>query len=193
VKEILADTSTRNQEGTLRFKDLPHALKQLRLLNFYFTEKEGLASQKTFFDELNSDIKRLCEFRANNIFHCEEQYDVYNKVMEALFETARTDSERETVGLDKLRALKQASELKVEAQQLSVAYEQLMKLAKIIDAYVSCRMITPFVHKMTVLLQVYRVELEGLIQDRQKARQSWSVLSPHKKNSRRTFQIPIFQ
>jgi hypothetical protein len=38
------------------------------------------------------------------------------------------------MGLDKLRALKEASELKVEAQQLAVAYDQLMKLTKLIDA-----------------------------------------------------------
>ncbi len=190
MKDIIAEASTRDKEGTLKFEDLPHSLKQLWLLYFYFAEKEGLAIQKTFFDELNSDIKRLCEFRANNIFHCEEQYDVYTKTMELLIQRAQTDSEREAVGLDKLRALKQASELKVEAQQLSVAYDQLMKLAKIIDAYVSFFMITPFAHKVTVLLQVYRVQLEGLIQDRQKARQSRSIFPQHKNNSRRFFQIP---
>ena len=189
MKDIIAEATTRDKEGTLKFGDLPHSLKQLWLLYFYFAEKEGLAIQKTFFDELNSDIKRLCEFRANNIFHCEEQYNVYTKALDALIQRAQTDSEREAVGLDKLRALKQASELKVEAQQLSVAYDQLMKLAKIIDAYVSFCMITPFAHKVTVLLQVYRVQLEGLIQDRQKARQR-SIFPQHKNNSRRFFQIP---
>ena len=49
-------------------------------------------------------------------------------------ESAREDSAHLTLGLDKLRALKEASELKVEAQQLAVAYDQLMKLAKIIDS-----------------------------------------------------------
>jgi hypothetical protein len=38
--------------------------------------------------------------------------------------------------VEKLRALKEASALKVEAQQLAVAYHQLMKLTKLIDACV---------------------------------------------------------
>ncbi len=111
--------------------------QKLRVLCFYFSEKQGLEVQKTFFEEFNADMKMFCEFRANNIFHCIEQHEEYNKILQALVqrtETAREASDRATMGLDKLRALKEASELKVEAQQLAVAYDQLMKLTKLIDA-----------------------------------------------------------
>jgi hypothetical protein len=115
------------------------AKQQLRLLCFYLSQKQGLEVQKTFFEECNADVKMFCEFRANNIFHCIEQHEKYHKLFLALVEraeTAREVSERSTMGLDKLRALKEASELKVEAQQLAVAYDQLMKLIKLIDACV---------------------------------------------------------
>ena len=111
--------------------------QQLRVLCFYLSEKQGLEVQKTFFEEFNADMKMFCEFRANNIFHCIEQHEEYNKIFQFLVqrtEAAREASDRASMGLDKLRALKEASELKVEAQQLAVAYDQLMKLTKLIDA-----------------------------------------------------------
>ncbi len=50
-------------------------MSQLRLLCFYFAENDCLTTQKNFFDEMNADIKKFCEFRANNIFHCIEQHE----------------------------------------------------------------------------------------------------------------------
>jgi hypothetical protein len=110
------------------------ALKQLRLLCFYHSEKEGLAMQHKFFEELNADIKNFCEFRANNIFHCIEQHEQYvgrshpdpplyfcnilrmfNNSLQFLIQRSEIcgeESQRAT-GLDKLRLLKEASELKV--------------------------------------------------------------------------------
>ena len=118
----------------------PDAMNQLRYLCFYFREREGLPAQKEFFHVLNADVKMFCEFRANNVFCCLEQFDTITMILKALIERAQTaKEEKEAVGatgLAKLRAVKVASELKVEAQQLAVAYDHLSKLTKLIDACV---------------------------------------------------------
>jgi hypothetical protein len=60
----------------------------------------------------------FCEFRANNMFYCIDHSDTIAEVLKALIE--RTQTAREEAvgakGLAKLRAVKEASELKVEAQ-----------------------------------------------------------------------------
>jgi hypothetical protein len=122
----------------------PDAMNQLRYLCFYFREREGLPAQKEFFDVLNADFKMVCEFRANNVFYCFEQFDAITMIMKALIERSQTAKEEEerlkeavgATGSAKLRAVKVASELKVEAQQLAVAYDHLSKLTKLIDACV---------------------------------------------------------
>jgi hypothetical protein len=68
---------------------MPPTVKQLQLLRFYHAEKEGLATQQKFFDELNADIKNFCEFRANNIFHCIEQHEQYvTQIFHCIFVTS---------------------------------------------------------------------------------------------------------
>ncbi len=127
-------------------------MNKLRYLCFYFSEREGLTAQKEFFHVLNADVKMFCEFRANNIFYCLEQFEAINKILKALIERTET-ARNEAVGakgLAKLRAVKVASELKVEAQQLAVAYDHLSKLTKLIDACVFCSLIVcaTFLHMM---------------------------------------------
>ena len=111
-----------------------------------------MAAQKEFFDVLNADVKMFCEFRANNMFYCFDHSDTIAKVLKALIERTNT-ARKEAVGakgLAKLRAVKVASELKVEAQQLAVAYDHLSKLTKLIDACVICFHIVcaTFLHMM---------------------------------------------
>jgi hypothetical protein len=124
----------------------PDAMNQLRYLCFYLREREGLPAQKEFFHVLNADVKMVCEFRANNVFYCLEQFDAITMILKALIERSQTAKEekkrlkkaKDATGLAKLRTVKVASELKVEAQQLAVAYDHLSKLTKLIDACVFC-------------------------------------------------------
>ncbi len=77
------------------------------------------------------------------MFYCLEQFESITMILKALIErtnNARNEA-KDATGLAKLRAVKVASELKVEAQQLAVAYDNLSKLTKLIDACVLCFLI----------------------------------------------------